>query len=245
MIVGGSAAPRIDDRGLQERHGLTIVHAWGMTETSPGRLRRRLPARSRRAAERRSTTTAPGGRAARRSSRSGPATTMASCPGTARRWASSKCGARGSPAVLHTRIRAGDVAPTTAGFRTGDIVDDRSARLHPDQDRAKDVIKSGGEWISSVDLENLLMAHPAVAEAAVIAVPDAKWGERPLAAVVLAEAAAPSPTNCASFLAREFAKWWLPDRFEFVDEIPKTSRGSSGRPRCARCSSLRCRSDAA
>jgi fatty-acyl-CoA synthase len=102
--------------------------------------------------------------------------------------------------------------------------------LHPKgyiqiKDRSKDVIKSGGEWISSVELENALMAHPAVAEAAVVAVPDPKWDERPLAAVVLREGATATADELRAFLASDFAKWWLPDRFEFVTEIPKTSVG--------------------
>jgi fatty-acyl-CoA synthase len=93
------------------------------------------------------------------------------------------------------------------------------------KDRSKDVIKSGGEWISSVELENALMAHPAIAEAAVIAVPDAKWDERPLAAVVLREGKTATAEELRDFLAPNFAKWWLPDRYEFVPEIPKTSVG--------------------
>jgi fatty-acyl-CoA synthase len=110
-------------------------------------------------------------------------------------------------------------------FRTGDI-----ASIHPRgyiqiKDRSKDVIKSGGEWISSVELENAIMAHPAVAEAAVIAIPDEKWAERPLAAVVLKEGASASPDELREFLAPQFAKWWLPDRIEFISEIPKTSVG--------------------
>ena len=87
------------------------------------------------------------------------------------------------------------------------------------------MIKSGGEWISSVELENALMAHPAVAEAAVIAIPDEKWSERPLACVVLREGAAATADELRDFLAPQFAKFWLPDRIEFVDEIPKTSVG--------------------
>jgi acyl-CoA synthetase (AMP-forming)/AMP-acid ligase II len=87
------------------------------------------------------------------------------------------------------------------------------------------VIKSGGEWISSVALENQLMAHPAVAEAAVIAIPDEKWSERPLAAVVLKPGAAATGDELREFLAPHFAKWWLPERFEFVAEIPKTGVG--------------------
>jgi fatty-acyl-CoA synthase len=93
------------------------------------------------------------------------------------------------------------------------------------KDRSKDVIKSGGEWISSVDLENALMGHTAVAEAAVIAVPHPKWDERPLAVVVLKEGQSATPEELTEFLAPQFAKWWLPDRYEFADEIPKTSVG--------------------
>ena len=110
-------------------------------------------------------------------------------------------------------------------FRTGDIVSIHPRGFIQIKDRSKDVIKSGGEWISSVELENALMAHPAVAEAAVIAVPDDKWAERPLAAVVLRQGASASADELRAFLAPSFAKWWLPDRFEFVAEIPKTSVG--------------------
>src|SRR5439155_94345 len=110
-------------------------------------------------------------------------------------------------------------------FRTGDIVSIHPRGFIQIKDRSKDVIKSGGEWISSVDLENALMAHPAVAESAVIAVPDDKWGERPLAAVVLREGASATADELREFLAPSFAKWCLPDRIEFVAEIPKTSVG--------------------
>jgi fatty-acyl-CoA synthase len=93
------------------------------------------------------------------------------------------------------------------------------------KDRSKDVIKSGGEWISSVALENALMGHPAVAEAAVIAVPDERWMERPPAVVVLKAGATASAEELIEFIAPSFAKWWLPERVEFVAEIPKTSVG--------------------
>ncbi|MGZ6792582.1 MAG: AMP-binding enzyme, partial [Mycobacteriales bacterium] len=110
-------------------------------------------------------------------------------------------------------------------LRTGDV-----AAVSPDgfiqiTDRAKDVIKSGGEWISSVDLENALMGHPAVREAAVVAVPDERWDERPLACVVLQEGADASPADLASYLDGKVAKWWLPERWSFIDEVPKTSVG--------------------
>jgi fatty-acyl-CoA synthase len=87
------------------------------------------------------------------------------------------------------------------------------------------LIKSGGEWISSVDLENVLMAHPAVQEAAVIAVPDPKWTERPFAVVVLKESATTKPEELLAHLAERFPKWWLPVHFEFTNEIPRTSTG--------------------
>jgi acyl-CoA synthetase (AMP-forming)/AMP-acid ligase II len=110
-------------------------------------------------------------------------------------------------------------------LRTGDIasIDERGyIRI---SDRAKDVIKSGGEWISSVDLEVELMGHPDVAEAAVIAKPDERWSERPLACVVLEEGASASPEELCEHLADRVAKWWIPDEYAFIDEVPKTSVG--------------------
>jgi fatty-acyl-CoA synthase len=92
-------------------------------------------------------------------------------------------------------------------------------------DRTKDLIKSGGEWISSVELENELMAHPLIREAAVIGVPDAKWSERPLACVVLEEGATMTEQDVLDHLASKVAKWQLPDHVEFIDEVPKTSVG--------------------
>src|SRR5262249_30274360 len=92
-------------------------------------------------------------------------------------------------------------------------------------DRAKDVIKSGGEWISSVELENHLMAHPAVLEAAVVGVPDSKWDERPLAAVVTKENAKVSATELRDFLSSRVARWQLPERWTFIETVPKTSVG--------------------
>ena len=92
-------------------------------------------------------------------------------------------------------------------------------------DRTKDVIKSGGEWISSVELENEVMAHPGVFEAAVVGVPDPKWDERPLVVVVPSGASAPTPEELLEFLTGRVARWWLPDRWAFVEELPKTSVG--------------------
>jgi fatty-acyl-CoA synthase len=93
------------------------------------------------------------------------------------------------------------------------------------QDRAKDLVKSGGEWISSVTLENTLMGHPAVAEAAVIAVPHPKWQERPVAVVVLRAGAHASETELKEWLAARFPRWWVPDRVVFTESIPRTAAG--------------------
>jgi fatty-acyl-CoA synthase len=110
-------------------------------------------------------------------------------------------------------------------LRTGDV-----ATISPDGyirlvDRTKDVIKSGGEWISSVELENQIMAHPAVAEAAVIAISDDKWGERPLACVVPKEGEEITPDGLRGFLEGRVPKWWIPSEVELIDEVPKTSVG--------------------
>jgi fatty-acyl-CoA synthase len=110
-------------------------------------------------------------------------------------------------------------------LRTGDIasIDPRGyVRI---TDRAKDVIKSGGEWISSVELENEIMGHAGVLEAAVIAAPDERWSERPLACVVCEEGAEVTLDSLREHLSERVAKWWLPDRFAFIDEVPKTSVG--------------------
>jgi fatty-acyl-CoA synthase len=110
-------------------------------------------------------------------------------------------------------------------MRTGDV-----CKITPDgyikiTDRAKDVIKSGGEWISSLDLENLLMAHPAVAEATVVGLKHVKWQERPAAFVVLRPGASATEEELLAFLEDRVAKWWLPDRVIFIEQIPKTGTG--------------------
>jgi fatty-acyl-CoA synthase len=110
-------------------------------------------------------------------------------------------------------------------FKTGDIVTIADCGCIELADRSKDLVKSGGEWISSVALETALMGHPAVAEAAVIAVPHPKWDERPLAVVVLKGEQKATSEELLEFLAPNFAKWWLPDAIEFTSEIPRTSVG--------------------
>ena len=110
-------------------------------------------------------------------------------------------------------------------LRTGDVGTVEPNGFVQITDRAKDVIKSGGEWISSVDLENTLMAHPDVMEAAVVGVPDDRWDERPLACLVPVEGASIDPTQVSAWLSDQVVKWWLPERWTIVPEIPKTSVG--------------------
>jgi fatty-acyl-CoA synthase len=225
MLVGGSAAPRAMIAGFKQRHGLVVCHGWGMTETSPVASVAMLPGDLNDADEEtqfdyiamQGLPLALVELRARVGDEEVP-------------WDGETMGeleVRG-PWVAASYFDTPDAADrwTADGwFRTGDIVSIHPRGYIQIKDRAKDVIKSGGEWISSVDLENALMGHPAVAEAAVIAMPDPKWDERPLAVVVLREGATASPDDLNEFLAPSFAKWWLPDRYEFVDEIPKTSVG--------------------
>ena len=112
-------------------------------------------------------------------------------------------------------------------LRTGDVATVDTMGFLKITDRTKDLIKSGGEWISSVDLENALMAYPAIAEAAVIAIPDVKWSERPLACIVMKSGHPASTTAAlnAHLLSYSFAKWQLPDRYEVIDAVPRTSTG--------------------
>jgi fatty-acyl-CoA synthase len=226
MLVGGSAAPRAMIAGFKQRHGLNVVHGWGMTETSPVA----------------STAQLPGELAASDEDTQFDYIAMQGMPlplvelrhrdddGIVLPWDGESMGEleiRGpwvAGGYYNTPEQA-DRWTDDGWFKTGDIVSMHPRGFIQIKDRSKDVIKSGGEWISSVELENALMAHPAIAEAAVIAVPDAKWDERPLAAVVLREGHTATADELREFLAPNFAKWWLPDRFEFIQEIPKTSVG--------------------
>ena len=110
-------------------------------------------------------------------------------------------------------------------LRTGDVAVIEPGGWLQIVDRTKDVIKSGGEWISSVDLENAIIGHPDVVEAAVIGVPDERWDERPLACVVVREGATLTPADLSTYLLDEVVKWWVPERWAFIEEVPKTSVG--------------------
>ena len=130
------------------------------------------------------------------------------------------------PWITSSYYKAQDESKFDSGWlRTGDVgrIDERGFITLTD--RSKDVIKSGGEWISSVDLENALFEHPDVIEAAVVAVPDERWQERPLAVVVAREGSDIKADDLRKFLADKVVRWWLPERWTFVDEIPRTSVG--------------------
>jgi fatty-acyl-CoA synthase len=226
MLVGGSAVPRAMIAAFESRHGLKIIQGWGMTETSPVASTACLP---------------PDLMAADDDTR-WDFQAMAGMPlplveiramdddGNEIPWDGEAMGeleVRG-PWVASSYLDDEESAARWSDdgwFRTGDIVSIHPRGYIQIKDRSKDVIKSGGEWISSVELENAIMAHPAVAEAAVIAIPDDKWAERPLAAVVVREGQTVTADELRDFLAPQFAKWWLPERFEFIEEIPKTSVG--------------------
>jgi fatty-acyl-CoA synthase len=135
-----------------------------------------------------------------------------------------------------TQTYVGDAEPDQEKFRDGWLRTGDVGVLSADgfltlSDRAKDVIKSGGEWISSVELENALMAHPAVLEACVVGVPDERWGERPLATVVLREGSTATSAELRDYLATTVARWQLPERWAFIETVPKTSVGKFDKKR--------------
>ena len=227
MVCGGSAVPRALSEAFREKLGKPILQAWGMTETNPiasvARTKSTLAGRPEEelAAVR--------------------ATQGLIVPGLDVRIADAETGeelpwdgrASGELQVAGPWIardyyddpRSGDSFTKDGWLRTGDV-----AVIDPEGyirlvDRTKDLVKSGGEWISSVELENELMAHPKIAEAAVIAIPHERWVERPMACVVVKPGEELTKEDVMAFLEPRVAKWWLPDDVAFIDEVPKTSTG--------------------
>jgi len=219
---GGSAVPRQLMKDFEERHGVRIFQAWGMTETSP------VATFSRPAEEERDDAYWD---ARARQGRPLPwvELRLMGDDGQTVPWDGHSTGeieVRGPwIAAGYFREGKGGEKFDEGWLRTGDIAAVDPAASVQITDRSKDVIKSGGEWISSVELENELMSHPDVVEAAVIAKPDERWAERPLCCVVLRAGAEVTPAGLVEHLSTRVARFWLPDEFAFVDEIPKTSVG--------------------
>ena len=220
VICGGSAVPRSLMEKFEERFGVKIIQAWGMTETSPLAAIAYPPKGccDEELMDWRSKT-----------GRVKPGVEMRLTDGeNVLPWDGQAVGEIEVRGPWITASYYGDDTPEKfhdGWLRTGDVgsLDERG--FIQITDRAKDVIKSGGEWISTVELETTLMAHPDVIEAAVIGVPDEKWDERPLACVVLKKGANTTVDQLRAFLADRVAKWWVPERWAFIDEVPKTSVG--------------------
>ncbi|NUQ79698.1 MAG: long-chain fatty acid--CoA ligase [Polyangiaceae bacterium] len=225
MVIGGSAAPPAMIDGFKRRHRLDVTHAWGMTETNPlGTL-----ARLRKAHD-----GADDARALDVKSTQGYAVPFVeqrhvSESGEVLPWDGETMGeleVRGPwVASSYFSDEGGDRFTADGWFKTGDVVTIDGEGYLRICDRSKDVIKSGGEWISSVALENALMSHPAVLEAAVFAARHSKWGERPLAAVVWKQGQEASKEALAAHLSTKFASYWLPDDYIVMAQIPRTSTG--------------------
>ncbi|MFL5309283.1 MAG: long-chain fatty acid--CoA ligase [Myxococcales bacterium] len=225
MIVGGSAAPEALIRGF-DKHGLRLIHAWGMTEMSPLGSCSWLKS---------SMKDVPYDEQVKVRAKQGLPAALVQVRGVDENgrevpWDGKTQGelqVRGPwVASAYTDMEGAQDRWTKDGwFKTGDVVTiDADGYLNL-TDRTKDLIKSGGEWISSVAVENALMGHPAVKEAAVVAVPHPKWSERPLAVVVLREGARATGQELREYLAGRVHSYWVPDAVEFIDAIPRTSTG--------------------
>jgi fatty-acyl-CoA synthase len=221
VMCGGSAVPRALIEGYRDVFGVSIVQGWGMTETSPVCAIGHPPKDMGEDDE--VTWRARTGRI-----QPGVELRITDDTGAVVAWDGESLGeieVRG-PWITASYYNVDDPEKFHDGWlRTGDV-----ASVYPNgyvmiSDRAKDVIKSGGEWVSSVDLENTLMGHPDIAEAAVIGVPDERWDERPMAFVVLKADSAVTAAELRAWLAERTAKFWLPERWSFISEVPKTSVG--------------------
>jgi fatty-acyl-CoA synthase len=225
MVIGGSAAPKGVIKDYKERHGIEVLHAWGMTEMSPiGTVAnlttemKMLPEEEQLEYEAKQGYPVPFVEIRARGDEG-----MVPWDGETM----GELEVRG-PCVARSYYEApeGDDKFTDDGwFKTGDVVTIDRFGFIKITDRSKDLIKSGGEWISSVELENALMAHPAVSQACVIAIPHEKWDERPLAAIVLREGESATEDELHTHLEESFARFWLPDAYEFVEAIPMTATG--------------------
>ena len=231
MVCGGAAAPESMIRAF-DKFGLRVIHGWGMTETSPlgaiNFIKRELDGLSadETYAVRAKQGVPPPFVELRTMFHNGGESGEAPWDGKSM----GELQIRGPWVAaayhgMHELPSEQDKWTADGWFRTGDIAIMDAHGYMKIADRMKDLVKSGGEWISSVDLENALVAHPAVQEAAVIAVPHPKWDERPVAVVVLKSGKTVTADELRAYLAPSFAKFWLPDEVKFVEAIPKTSTG--------------------
>ncbi|MEZ5592052.1 MAG: long-chain-fatty-acid--CoA ligase [Gammaproteobacteria bacterium] len=227
MIIGGSAAPRSLIETLENDYGMDVIHGWGMTEMSPvGSTSILSPAMRRLPKKKQHDIKVKQGRAL-----FGVELKIVDAKGQRLPHDGKAFGellVRG-PTITsgyYNDPQANENAFDAEGwFRTGDVSTIDEHGFLQIVDRTKDVIKSGGEWISSIDLENAAMGHPGVAEAAVIGVPHPKWGERPLLVVMRTSPQAVNAEQLHEYLSDKVAKWWLPDAIEFVEELPHTATG--------------------
>jgi fatty-acyl-CoA synthase len=221
-VVGGAAVPRAMVEAFKERYDVEVVQGWGMTETSPlGSLA--IPPFGADAWEDQVDWRVKAGRIV-----PGVDMRIVADDGTEQPWDGKSLGEVEVRGPWITARYHGVEAPEKfhdGWLRTGDVGTLDPKGFMTIVDRSKDVIKSGGEWISSFDLENAIIGHPDVVEAAVIGVPDEQWDERPLACVVVREGAELTPEALSEYLRDLVAKWWVPERWTFIPEVPKTSVG--------------------
>lgn len=227
LIVGGSAMPRRLIEIYEKEYGVNVVHAWGMTELSPLGTMSKLSSQHRDLSEEEQFDI----KAKQGYPLGGIEMRIVDERNQELPWDGRTMGelqVRG-PWVIRSYFKREPTEEhfTPDGwFRTGDVATVSADGYMQITDRTKDLIKSGGEWISSVDLENALIAHDKILEASVIAIPDEMWGERPLAAVVpTSPDDPPTVEELLDYLTPKFAKWWLPEKFAIIDEVPKTSTG--------------------
>jgi fatty-acyl-CoA synthase len=223
VVCGGSAVPRSLMERFERDHGVRIIQGWGMTETSPLAALAYPPRGVELGTTEEMDWRANAGRVL-----SGVELRIVDDAGNPMPWDGAAVGeieVRGPWVTASYYLDPATEKFDDGWLRTGDVGSVEPNGFIRITDRAKDVIKSGGEWISTVELENHLMAHPDVIEAAVIGVADARWDERPLACVVCSEGSAATAADLQAFLAGKVAKWQVPERWAFIDEVPKTSVG--------------------
>jgi fatty-acyl-CoA synthase len=225
VVIGGSACPRSMIEAFESKFGVDVFHAWGMTETSPmGSVGALKAGMENWPLERRLDVKVKQGRAIFGVDMKITQDDGTELPHDGKAFGNLKV--RGPwVAGAYFKGDGGQVLDAQGFFDTGDV-----STIDPDgymqiTDRAKDVIKSGGEWISSIDIENLAVGHPDVTEAAVIGVAHPKWDERPLLIIVPKEGRNPTRSDLLDYLSGKIAKWWMPDDVVFVSEIPHTATG--------------------